>query len=181
MKFLLIRARWEFPELFFLNQGKEKRTGQGILGCKSWLQRIQRAMSSGQVGATNCTLAPKPENRDEGWGNEGDFLKWLPRRHLRVATPRPFISVNKSAKLHMGWAAPLQEPLPQSGDFFLTAATCDFPAPHLPAGEVCALPKSWRVYQMNKQTANSFWRVFPVSWQLKDGSCRTVKLGIWPF
>lgn len=162
MKFLLINlhARWEFPELFFKSgQGEKNRAGN------PWLQEPASKNSvcweqqpTGRDYLHPCTKAREQRWRVRKWRR---FLKWLPRRNLRPATPSPFILVNNSTKLQMGLAESVQKPLPQSGDFFLIAATCNFPDPRLPAGEVCALPKSGHVYQMNKQIANSSWEGFP--------------------
>lgn len=171
--FIHLHARCEFPELFLKSgQGEKNRAGN------PWLQEPASKNSvCREQRPTGCDwLHPCTKAREQRWRRVRKlrrFLKWLPRRNLRPATPSPFILVNNSAKLQIGLAESLPKPLPQSGDFFLIAVACNFPDPRLPAGEVCALPKSWHVYQMNKQTADSSWRVFPIS-----GSSRTAAV-VW--
>lgn len=119
---LNLHTKWEFPELFF-ESGQEwkNRAGNPCLQ-----QPASKNSVCWEQQPTGCDgLHPCTKAREQRWRamKLRRFLKWLPRSNSRPATPNLFILVNNSAKLQIG----LAESLYRLGDFFLIAATCNFP------------------------------------------------------
>lgn len=109
-------CQMRISRLFFKSgQGEKNRTGN------PWLpQPASKNSVCWEQQPTGCDwLHPCSKAREQRWRVRKlrRFLKWLPRRNLRPATPSPFILVNNSAKLQMGLVESLKEPLPQSGGF----------------------------------------------------------------
>lgn len=153
MGFLLINlhARWEFPKLFFKSgQGGKSRAGN------PWLQQPAPKNSvcwEPQPGGCDC-LRPRSRAREQRWRVRKleRFLKWLPRRTRRPATPSPFILVNNSAKRQMALAESLQEPLPQSWGFLPHYCYLQLPRPTLACRRSVCFPQVTACLSEDEQT-----------------------------
>ena len=97
---------------------------------------------------------PRSRAREQRWRVRKleRFLKWLPRRTRRPATPSPFILVNNSAKRQMALAESLQEPLPQSWGFLPHYCYLQLPRPTLACRRSVCFPQVTACLSEDEQT-----------------------------